>query len=174
MKKIRRTRYKGGYYLFEKGKKTYKAYKMIKQIAQELDTPFQYVVYAVYKKIIIDGKYGISKNRHINWNEYRQLTRPHTKFDGRWKQRYYRNFILQQDRLANIERGYPIFDSYTGINERKVKTHKNNYRLTEEEASQQGLTSVFGGSIYIDPTKHLFLKVEDHYYAINMDEQIVI
>lgn len=131
-------------------------FNSVNEAADYLQVRVKTIFYMLNKKTILNGWIATTTDKP-NYADYKPMN-PH----------HYHNhtFYQDQDRIADIERGIPIFDSITGINERKVKAHKNTYRLTEEEAIQQGLTSVFGGSIYIDKTKHLYAKKDGHYYLI--------
>lgn len=78
-------------------------------------------------------------------------------------------WIEQQDRIAEVERLFPSFSSYYGVNQRAKDNYVNYYALNAEDAKKLGLTSVFGGKLFIDQHKHLYILDNDKYYHVNWD-----
>lgn len=107
--------------------------------------------------------YAINRSPQIEWNKYTQIDADNPPIEEESKK--LSAFFDQQDFYARVQRGIPCFDSITGINEKKLKRYKNNYRLSDEEAKEQKLQQVFPSSnFYLDPTKHLYIKRDNGFF----------
>lgn len=112
-------------------------------------SPFQ-IYHGIRKKVIVD-KFLFSFSENIDKSQY---TLKRTK--GRALE-INRDFKKEQNYMRSIEDIFCGFDSYTGIDEGKIKRFKHFYKLNEDEAKELELTRVFG-TLYLDKTKHLYKK----------------
>lgn len=107
--------------------------------------------------------YAINRSPQIDWDKYTQIDADNPPIEEESKN--LSAFFDEQDFYASVERGIPCFDSVSGIDEKKFQRHKNNYRLSEDEAKEQKLQQAFPSSqFYIDKTKHLYIKRDNGYY----------
>ena len=161
---------RNGFFLHKIGKKyDVKHFDTLVKIAEYLELTYNKIISAYQHKYLLLQQYAINTKLTINWRQYHipktykkrhRINVSATKINGLFE---------LQNTLHQIEHKIPFFDSFTGLNKRKIDAYKPTYKLTELEAKQQDLQPVFEGSVYFfDRTKHLYIKQDETYYYIPM------
>lgn len=136
--------------------------KIAKQVGLANDTIRQHI------NQMINNRWIISKRKYIRKDKLKSVTVKKRNYKQPLLGGNYNQFYMEQDNIRTVEDTFFGFDSIVGIS----KKPKHIYKLDEQEARQNGLQQIFTDSIlYIDPTKHIYIKNDGFYYQLTMADR---
>lgn len=155
------------HYLHDLQNNTVELYPTLSKIAIHLGLGMETI--KQHTNQIINNRWIVTKRKYIKKDKLKSVTIQKRNYKPKSLLDYnYNRFYIQQDNIRTIEDTCFGFDSIVGISEKP----KHIYKLNEQEARQNGLKQIFTDSIlYIDPTKHIYIKNDDYYYQLTMDDR---
>lgn len=159
------TKKHGFYLLFNIQTNTISRHRSIQQVA-DITNISAYHLKKYHSQYIINNTWIFTNKKSINIDKCKKITI--TKRNPKYTADVLDQFYTEQDSIRMIDDYYSGFDSVFGL----VQHHKKTYKLNKQEAMQNGLQQIFTDSIlYIDPTKHIYIKNDGYYYQLTMDDR---
>lgn len=159
------TKKHGFYLLFNIQTNTISRHRSIQQIA-DITNISAYHLKKYHSQYIVNNTWIFTNRKSINIDKCKKINI--TKRKSKYTADVLDQFYIEQDNIRTVEDAFFGFDSIVGIS----KKPKHIYKLNAQEARQNGLQQIFTDSIlYIDPTKHIYIKNDDYYYQLTMADR---